>query len=97
KTWQPYKSIEDGGQIYDTGRKSDLTVMNELQAKLKEAVKIGDAESTASLTKTIIDKQRDLTLKDQSFIIESLTDLNEQREKNAIETRQALYDFMKNN
>lgn len=95
--WQPYKSIKDGGQIYEQSRQSELTDISDLQSSLKKVMDAGDLEATQKLTQDILDKQRELSLQDQKFIIESLKDLSEQREKNAIEARNALYDYLKNN
>lgn len=93
-SYDPYgkKGIGSG---YERSREPQIDDIKKLQESVKGSLKSGNNQEASKLTEQILAKQQKLAAEDYDFIIKSLTDLSEQREKQAKETRNELYEILK--
>lgn len=78
--YDPYNKY---GSIYENTRKGKQTSIKGLQQQLDAIENSSNTSDIKDLTEQILNKQNEISKEDMSFLIESLTDLSEQREKNA--------------
>lgn len=87
KKYDPYS--KDGSK-YEKDRQIKNKAIQDLQAKLDEIEESGNQDEIQDLTGQILSKQQEVAKEDINFLIESMNDLSQQREKNAREIRESL-------
>ncbi|MGG3892003.1 phage tail tape measure protein [Metabacillus fastidiosus] len=78
-----YDPYNKNGSLYESSRKGKLSSITSLQRQLDNIENSNKTAEIENLTKQILDEQAKVGKEDMAFLIESLTDLSEQREKNA--------------
>lgn len=91
---EKYDPYNKDGSKYEKDRIIKQEVIQKLQDKLDEAEQNNNTNEIKKLSAQILEEQNKVAKEDTLFIIESLNDLNKQKEKNAKETKDELYKML---